>query len=33
MTITKEMNLGEILRTKPGAAEILMDMGMHCLDR
>lgn len=31
MAITKEMLLGEILRTKPGAAEVLMQMGMHCL--
>lgn len=31
MAITKEMSLGEILRTKPEAAEVLMQMGMHCL--
>lgn len=31
MAITKEMLLGEILRTKPKAAEVLMKMGMHCL--
>lgn len=31
MAITKEMLLGEILRTKPEAAEALMQMGMHCL--
>lgn len=31
MTITKEMLLGEILRNKPEAAEVLMEMGMHCL--
>lgn len=31
MEITKEMLLGEILRTKPEAAEVLMQMGMHCL--
>ncbi len=31
MAITKEMLLGEILRTKPVAAEVLMQMGMHCL--
>ncbi|MCR2050042.1 DUF1858 domain-containing protein [Acetatifactor muris] len=31
MAITKEMLLGEILRTKPEAAEVLMKMGMHCL--
>ena len=29
--ITKEMILGEILRAKPEAAEILMGCGMHCL--
>ncbi len=32
MAITKEMLLGEILRTKPEAAEVLMQMGMHCLE-
>lgn len=31
MAITKEMLLGEILRTKPETAEVLMQMGMHCL--
>ena len=31
MSITKEMLLGEILRTKQEAAEVLMQMGMHCL--
>lgn len=31
MAITKEMLLGEILRIKPEAAEVLMQMGMHCL--
>lgn len=31
MAITREMLLGEILRTKPEAAEVLMQMGMHCL--
>ncbi len=31
MAITKEMLLGEILGTKPEAAEVLMQMGMHCL--
>ena len=31
MATTKEMLLGEILRTKPEAAEVLMQMGMHCL--
>lgn len=29
--ITKEMYIGEILRSKPEAAEILMGCGMHCL--
>jgi len=29
--ITKEMYIGEILRSNPKAAEILMDCGMHCL--
>lgn len=29
--ITKEMTIGEILRTTPDAAEILMAAGMHCL--
>ena len=29
--ITKEMILGEILRVKPEAAQILMGCGMHCL--
>lgn len=29
--ITKEMNIGEILRSDPNAAEILMACGMHCL--
>lgn len=29
--ITREMILGEILRAKPEAAEILMSLGMHCL--
>ena len=31
MIITKEMLLGEILRSKPEAAEVLMQMGLHCL--
>ena len=30
-TITKEMTIGEILRTKPEIAPILMNAGMHCL--
>lgn len=29
--ITKEMTIGEILRTNPNVAPILLDMGMHCL--
>lgn len=29
--ITKEMTIGEILRTNPDAAAVLMDAGMHCL--
>lgn len=29
--ITKEMTIGEILRTNPDVAPILLDMGMHCL--
>ena len=29
--ITKEMTIGEILRTYPNAAPILMEAGMHCL--
>ena len=29
--ITKEMTIGEILRTKPEIAPVLMDAGMHCL--
>ena len=29
--ITKEMTIGEILRTNPEVASILMDAGMHCL--
>ncbi len=31
MTINKEMLLGEVLKTKPEAAEDLMGVGMHCL--
>ena len=30
-TITKEMTIGEILRTKHEIAPILMNAGMHCL--
>lgn len=29
--ITRETLIGEILQTKPEAAEILMSAGMHCL--
>ncbi|KGG80865.1 DUF1858 domain-containing protein [Caloranaerobacter azorensis] len=31
MTITKDMLIGEILRVKPEAAEILLRFGMGCL--
>ena len=29
--ITKDMTIGEILRTNPDVAPILMESGMHCL--
>lgn len=29
--ITKDMTIGEILKTNPGVAPILMEAGMHCL--
>lgn len=29
--ITKDMTIGEILRMKPEAAEVLIGMGMGCL--
>lgn len=29
--ITKDMTIGEILRTNPNVAPILMEVGMHCL--
>lgn len=29
--ITKDMTIGEILRTTPAAASVLMEAGMHCL--
>lgn len=29
--ITKEMTIGEILRTNPAVAPVLMEAGMHCL--
>lgn len=31
MTITKEMTIGEILKTNPDAASVLLEAGMHCL--
>lgn len=29
--ITKSMTIGEILRTNPNVAPVLMEAGMHCL--
>lgn len=29
--ITKEMTIGEILRTNPDVASVLVEAGMHCL--
>lgn len=29
--VTKEMTIGEILRTNPEVAPVLMQAGMHCL--
>lgn len=29
--VTKEMTIGEILRTNPDVAPVLMQAGMHCL--
>ena len=29
--ITRDMTIGEILRTNPNVAPILMEVGMHCL--
>jgi len=29
--ITKEMTIGEVIRKKPNAAEILMNFGMGCV--
>lgn len=29
--ITKQMTIGEILRTAPEVAQVLMEAGMHCL--
>ncbi len=31
MKITKEMTIGQIISTKPQAAQILMSFGMGCL--
>ena len=31
MAITKDMTIGEILRTAPEVAPILLEAGMHCL--
>ena len=31
MNITKDMTIGEILRTAPNVAPLLMEAGMHCL--
>ena len=29
--VTKEMTIGEILRTNPNVAPVLLEAGMHCL--
>lgn len=29
--ITKDMTIGEILRTNPAVVPVLMEAGMHCL--
>lgn len=29
--VTKDMTIGEILRTVPDVAPVLMEAGMHCL--
>ena len=29
--ITKDMTIGEILRTNPNVASVLLSAGMHCL--
>ncbi len=29
--ITKDMTIGEILRTNPAVAGVLLEAGMHCL--
>lgn len=31
MELTKQTTIGAILAAKPEAADILLDMGMHCL--
>lgn len=31
MTVTKEMSIGDVLKTNRGTARILMEFGMHCL--
>lgn len=31
LAITKDMTIGEIIRTAPEVAPILMEAGMHCL--
>lgn len=31
MNLTKEMTIGQVLRTNPAAVEILMGFGMGCL--
>ncbi|MBP9997183.1 MAG: DUF1858 domain-containing protein [Lachnospiraceae bacterium] len=31
MTIDKDMTIGEILRSNPEVAPVLMEAGMHCL--
>ena len=31
MSKTKDMTIGEILRTNPAVAPILLEAGMHCL--
>lgn len=29
--ITKDMTIGEVLRTNPNVAPVLLEIGMHCL--
>lgn len=31
MAVSKEMTIGEILRTNPKIAPVLLEAGMHCL--